>query len=86
MRVKGYPHSALILTLIAESTMNKGIQANYEGMRVKSTKTFFREYHFIRILSTKSFLLIFSSSKEVTRLSFNVMFSNKIFSTFRFLS
>lgn len=42
VRVKGYSHSTLILTLIAESTMNKGIQANYEGMRVKTTKTFFR--------------------------------------------
>lgn len=86
MRVKGYPHSALTLTLIAESTMNKGIQANYEGMRVKSTKPFFREYHFIRILSTKSLLSIFNSSREVTRLPFNVMLSNRMFSTFRFLS
>lgn len=40
MRVKSYPHSALILTLIAESAMNKGIQANYEGMRVKCMKNF----------------------------------------------
>lgn len=41
MRVKGYPHSALTLTLIAESTINKGIRANYEGMRVKTASTFF---------------------------------------------
>lgn len=43
MRVKGYPHSALILTLIAESAMNKGIQAYCEGVRVKSMKNFFRK-------------------------------------------
>ena len=38
---KSYSHTALIVTLIAETLMNKGIQANYEGMRVKSLLNFF---------------------------------------------
>lgn len=35
MRVKSYPHTALIVAIIPLMPMNKGIQEKYEGMRVK---------------------------------------------------
>ena len=40
MRANVCPHSAIILALIAESTMNKGIERKYESMRAKMKKTF----------------------------------------------
>ena len=35
VRANVCPHSAIILALIAESTMNKGIGRRYESMRAK---------------------------------------------------
>lgn len=40
VRVTFYSQVTLIVTLIAVSTMNKGIEAIYEGMRVKTSLTF----------------------------------------------
>lgn len=40
MRVKSYSQGDIIVTLIAVSTMNKGLEAFYEGMRVKMRSTF----------------------------------------------
>ena len=41
MRANVCPHSAIILALTAESTMNKGIERKYEGMRAKMKKNFY---------------------------------------------
>lgn len=41
MRVNSYPQAAIRVTLIDETLMNKWMQAKYEGMRVKTHKTFF---------------------------------------------
>ncbi|WP_302028306.1 hypothetical protein [Bacteroides caecimuris] len=35
VRANVCPHSAIILALIAESTMNKGMETKYESMRAK---------------------------------------------------
>lgn len=35
VRANVCPHYAIILALIAESTMNKGMETKYEGMRAK---------------------------------------------------
>jgi hypothetical protein len=40
MRVNAYPHSALIVALILQMPMNKGMQSFYEGMRAKQAATF----------------------------------------------
>lgn len=40
MRVKSYSQGDIIVTLIAVSAMNKGLEAFYEGMRVKMRSTF----------------------------------------------
>ena len=41
LRVKVTLRVLFSSALIAETTMNKEVRANYEGMRVKSTKIFF---------------------------------------------
>lgn len=41
MRVNSYPQVAIRVTLIGETLMNKWMRAKYEGMRVKTHKTFF---------------------------------------------
>ena len=38
VRANVCPHYAIILALIAESTMNKGMETKYEGMRAKKEK------------------------------------------------
>ncbi|WP_336595853.1 hypothetical protein, partial [Bacteroides acidifaciens] len=38
VRANACPHYAIILALIAESTMNKGMERKYEGMRAKKEK------------------------------------------------
>ncbi|WP_303348161.1 hypothetical protein [Bacteroides caecimuris] len=43
VRANVCPHSAIILALIAESTMNKGIERKYESMRAKMKKNFYGE-------------------------------------------
>ena len=43
MRANACPHSAIILALTAESTMNKGIEEKYGGMRAKMKKTSMEE-------------------------------------------
>lgn len=40
MRVTLHPDSKITLALIPETSMNKGIEAIYEGMRVKTLSTF----------------------------------------------
>ena len=41
MRANACPHSAITLALTAESTINKGIEKKYEGMRAKMKKNFY---------------------------------------------
>lgn len=41
----------LIVALIAETSMNKGIQTNYESMRAKSLLNFFRGCGRVELLS-----------------------------------
>ena len=43
VRANACPHYAIILALIAESTMNKGIGRKYESMRAKMKKNFYGE-------------------------------------------
>ena len=41
VRANVCPHSAITLALTAASTMNKGIERKYEGMRAKMKKNFY---------------------------------------------
>ncbi|ANU56490.2 hypothetical protein A4V03_01980 [Bacteroides caecimuris] len=41
VRANVCPHSAITLALTAESTINKGIEKKYEGMRAKMKKNFY---------------------------------------------